>query len=162
VARRRKRTGLPRGKAARQAYLAGVAHGKALAKAARHRQAVAAGKKSGQVRREKREKKKAAPTVAGNAIDLYEASPDEAAPLFVELPEWPIKDAHYLVDVQLLVEGKEVARETVTVTAIWENDTVGRVIRREVRAWYDTVLAAHPTWRESPRALALKLTLQLA
>ncbi len=96
-----------------------------------------------------------------DALVLYEASEDEAAPLFVELPEWPIKGAEYVVDVQLLVEGVEVARDEVKLPAIWENDTVGRSLRREVRVWYDTVIAAHPEWRESPRALALKLTLVL-
>lgn len=148
--------------AQRRVYQRGIRAGLARAKAARHRQAVAAGKKSGEVRRRKAKQPKAvAPTVAGDALVIYEASLDEAAPLFVELPEWPVKDADWQVEVQLLVEGEDVAHDVVTVPAMWENDTVGRSIRREVRAWYDTVLAAHPTWRESPRALALKLTLVL-
>lgn len=158
----RRKQARPRSKAARAAYAAGVRHGQALAKQKRHRQAVAAGKKSGQVRREKaKQPKVAAPMVARDSLVLYEASLDEAAPLFVELQEWPIRDAQYLIDVQLLVEGVEVARENVALDAVWENDTVGRAIRRQVRAWYDTVIAAHPGWNESPRALALKLTLAL-
>jgi hypothetical protein len=161
VAKRRKRAKrAPRLTAAqRRIYAAGIRAGLARAKAARHRQAVAAGKKSGEARRAKKRKPKAAPAAVGNALVVYEASPDEAAPLFVELPEWPVKDAEWQVEVQLLVEGEDVAHDTVPVAAVWENDTVGRVIRREVRAWYDTVLSAHPEWRESPRALALKLTL---
>jgi hypothetical protein len=161
VARKRKQPKRgPRLTAAqRRIYTRGVRAGLKRARVARHRQAVAAGKKSGEARRKKKAKPKAAPTAVGDAVVLYEASPDEAAPLFVELPEWPVKAAEWQVEVQLLVEGKDVAHDTVPVQAVWENETVGRLIRREVRAWYDTVLSAHPDWRESPRALALRLSL---
>lgn len=162
MARRKKPR--PRSQAARAAYAAGIRRGKALAKQARHRQAVAAGKKSGEVRREKAKRPRAIPPSvgAGDTLVLYEASLDEAAPVFVELQEWPIKAAEWRIDVQLLVEGKEVAREMVTLDAgkVWETDKVGTAIRRQVRAWYDTIRGTLDV-PESPRAIALSLTLAL-
>lgn len=140
------------------AYLAGIRRGKALAALARHRQAVAAGKKSGAARREKKKKKKEEAPAVG-ALVLYEASLDEAAPLFVPLPEWPVTDTEWAVHVQLLIEGAVMADDVVTVPAGWEEEPAGKAIRRAVRVWYDQQLSDHPTWKESPRAIALRLTL---
>lgn len=142
----------------------GLARGKVLAADALLRKRRAAARKAAETRRTKPKKKKppAVPAefVAGELV-LYEAPEVEGVPIlsglsfaeFVEASAWEAR-------VELWVEGQMVAEGTVDMPAEWDNEAAAKLIRREVRAWYEAQVSEHPTWRESPAATLIRLSLR--
>ena len=58
------------------------------------------------------------------------------------------------------IEGRVEAETTLRVDAEWSTEPASRMLRRELRAWYDQQLIDHPQWRESPQAAAIHLSLR--
>ncbi len=131
--------------AGRRAYAAGVRAGLARAKAARHRQAVAAGKKSGQVRREKKAASKPAAQVSEvDEIVLYESPASEAALFHMDWRNIPVRDTRWVVHFVILSGGQEAQSKDVEIEPEWDKEAAAATVRRELRAWIKTYAAEHP------------------
>lgn len=149
------------------AYRAGIARGKALAKAARHRQAVAAGKKSGEARRTKaKAPKPPAEVVAVGVLTFYDDTTKGLAILSGLRLDTFMHPAAWLATVELLdtATGEQLIEETLRINAqpMWDDEMVQRTLRREIRAWYDGVRGQHPGWfgeGDSPVADLFRLEL---
>lgn len=147
--------------AQRRAYLRGLRRGKTLSAEALTRKRKAAARKAAETRKQRSKREK--PPTIGEVVPelvLYEASADEAAPVFAPLPEWPVLPAEWAVTVQLILEGRVIEEAVIPVPAEWEAEAVGRTIRRQVRAWLDEARGRHEGLRESPQAAAVRLSLR--
>jgi hypothetical protein len=153
-----------RSAAQQRAYRAGIAHGKALAAAALTRQRKAAARKAAATRalRPKAERRKVAEVAVGvDELLLYEAPPEEGAPILsgLDFAEW-VEPTEWGVHVELWVEGEMVQGGQLAIAAEWDQEPAAKRIRREVRSWYDEQMTNHPEWAESPAATIIRLSLR--
>lgn len=146
-------------------YRRGLARGKVLAAAALTRKRKAAALKAAETRR-KRPKKKKPPAVPGvveavGELVLYEAPDAEGVPILsgLDFAEW-VSPSAWEAKVELWVEGKVVADGAVDIPAEWDKEAAAKLIRREVRSWYETQVSENPSWRESPAATLVRLSLR--
>jgi len=145
-------------------YRRGLARGKVLAADALLRQRRAAARKAAETRKRRPKKKKPIPREEGlivGEVVLYDAPDVEGVPIlsglsfaeFVEASAWEAK-------VELWIEGQMVADGTIDIPAEWDNEAAAKLIRREVRSWYEGQISEHPSWRESPAATLIRLSLR--
>ena len=145
-------------------YRRGLARGKVLAADALLRQRRAAARKAAETRKRRPKKKKPIPREEGlivGEVVLYNAPDVEGVPIlsglsfaeFVEASAWEAK-------VELWIEGQMVADGTIDIPAEWDNEAAAKLIRREVRSWYEGQISEHPSWRESPAATLIRLSLR--
>jgi hypothetical protein len=145
-------------------YRRGLARGKVLAAESLRRKRKAAARKAAETRKLHPKKKKppAEPvvSVAGELV-LYEAPDAEGVPILsgLSFAEW-VSPSDWEARVELWVEGKVVAEGAVTMPAEWDNEAAAKLIRREVRSWYEAQVTEHPAWRESPAATLIRLSLR--
>ena len=128
------------------------------------RQRRAAARKAAETRKRRPKKKKPIPREEGlivGEVVLYDAPDVEGVPIlsglsfaeFVEASAWEAK-------VELWIEGQMVADGTIDIPAEWDNEAAAKLIRREVRSWYEGQISEHPSWRESPAATLIRLSLR--
>lgn len=149
--------------AQKRAYLAGIRHGKVLAANALTRKRKAAARKAAETRaaKPKREKPAPAPTEAVGELVLYEAPEQEGVPILsgLDFAEW-VSPSAWEARVELWVEGEAVKTGSVTIPAEWDKEAAAKIIRREIRTWYETQISEHPEWAESPAATLIRLSLR--
>lgn len=129
--------------AQRRVYERGVRAGLARAKQARHRQAVAAGKRSGEVRRAKKVAKPRAEVVGVDEIVLYESDEREAALFHLDWREF-VRPTQWAVRAVILSGGREAASIDLQIDPEWDKEAAAATVRREVRSWLKTYHAEHP------------------
>lgn len=137
-----------------------------MAAAALHRKRQEAARKAAETRKKKPPKKAKPPEpavefIGVDALVLYEAPDAEGVPILsgLSFAEW-VDPSAWEVAVELWVEGQRVAEGVVTIPAEWDNEAAAKLIRREVRSWYEAQVSEHPSWRESPAATLVRLSLR--
>lgn len=142
------------------AYRAGLQRGRALEQARRHRLAVKAGQKSGQVRRAKKaQPKKVAPAAAVGELVLYESTADEAALFHLDWAELPVVPTEFVVVVSILADGAVEEEQTIRVPPEWDKEAAAATVRRELRAFVKDYNARHPG-EEGYQGVILRLSLR--
>jgi hypothetical protein len=157
----RKRKGKQKVNVRSAAYRAGLARGRALEQARRHRLAVKAGKKSGAVRRAKAKAPPKPPpeAVAVGEVVLYESTPDDAALFHLEWREFPVIPTRFVVRAAILADGEVEQEEEIAVEPEWDKEAAAATVRRQLRAFVKDYNSMHPE-KEGYQAVIFRLSLR--
>jgi len=159
VAGRRRTRPLRRGTAAWRAYLAGLARGRALARAAEHARRSAAARKAAETRRKRKGKKPERPREKVQELLLYAADVGGAV-AWNAWRDWPVAPVRLAAELEEWLEGQLVREGVVTIEPVpWDEEPVPRTLRREVERWHDEGGPRAP--EQSPAVTVRRLALQV-